>query len=184
MLNRYLIIGIYLTVWLCCMNSLVCANSEIIDQNNTNLNCTHGIYNSTSKLCICDFDFVTYPDDNSIKCDYKMYSRKITLLLSIFLGIFGAGAWYIGRFIIAGTQLGVTILMFVAERLIYENELMKVSRNSCNPSKEHKDKAKKNVEIETNFCRIVIFVYWIVICVIVGTGRFKDGNGIDTVDDL
>jgi hypothetical protein len=93
-------------------------NSTYFMPNAVNYDCTstdQGTYTSvcdyngiciTDGTCKCDDGYITWPDNNSVGCNYKQKSQLIAFLLSFFLGgISGAGEWYLNNTTTALVQL-------------------------------------------------------------------------------
>ncbi len=55
-----------------------------------------GIYDANSKICNCVKEYVTYPKDSNIQCNYELRSQSVAKFLSLFCGFLGADMFYLG----------------------------------------------------------------------------------------
>lgn len=84
------------------------ANSTLfncVDQSSCSL---HGMCNKNKTACICNDGYITHKSNN--QCNYLQKEQLIALLLSIFLGIFAAGQWYVANYFLAGPKLLMTLV--------------------------------------------------------------------------
>ena len=76
------------------------------------MNCSHvsdcsyrGVCSLDRTSCVCDEGFVTHNSTSSKQCNYKQKLQFYAVFYSMFLGMFGAGHFYIGKTTNAYIQL-------------------------------------------------------------------------------
>eukprot|EP01084_Bolivina_argentea_P317248 550037_1 len=89
------------------------------DGNNDDVRCVnsdrdcngHGIcvYSSIS-FCLCDSGYTTHNPPGNTECNYKQKSQMTAFLLSLILGGFGAGRFYVGDYSLGVAKLLVFIM--------------------------------------------------------------------------
>ena len=62
-------------------------------------------------ICECHKDYITYPENNEIRCNYRKKSQLIAILLE-FIFCFGFGLLYIRKYIHFLIKFSCSLLMF------------------------------------------------------------------------
>ena len=57
--------------------------------------CVHGFINSKGK-CVCMEDYITWPETQTLECNYEQRKQLTAFWWTLFLGFYGAGRFYIG----------------------------------------------------------------------------------------
>ena len=136
----------------------------------------HGGCNREANDCICDDGYLTFPKNNTNKCSYKQSKQWIAFILELFLGIFGAGNWYLGRNEYAAIKvciLWVFPCFSFLLTLFYTIICIKESKNS--------EKKNSNTE-ECGYCigllwSLTIFTWCVIDLIIIAIGDIEDGQG-------
>ena len=84
------------------------ANSNNINNNacNSDIDCNgHGTCNFATSGCKCDIGYTTYNSLDDTQCNYKQKYQMNAFLLSLFLGEFGAGRFYVGDYLLGSIKL-------------------------------------------------------------------------------
>lgn len=132
--------------------------------------------NSSYINCTCQDEFHNDPNLQRlingvpVQCSYERKRRFIALFLSIFLP-FGIDYLYLGRYLI------FIIILFMCCLTLFGNCV----RFAVSP---HKDYFKNKYNLFFIILAIVMLFWWILNIALIWTGVIKDGNGIDTVNDL
>ena len=79
-------------------NNKTCTNSDLFCNG-------HGICIDYSTGCKCDIGYTTYNSLNGTQCNYKQKYQMNAFLLSLFLGEFGAGRFYVGDYVLGAIKL-------------------------------------------------------------------------------
>ena len=133
----------------------------------------------------CEYGFTTYNPPDDTMCNYKQKSQLTALLLSLFLGQFGAGRFYVGDTVLGTIKLLLILMgccltcicsLCIAPCLGYEG--MKISTDI----NDHKEGG-----LFALCCGVIPFVcsscalsiWWIVDIILFATNSIKDGNGVD-----
>merc|ERR1712062_266940 len=120
--------------------------------------------------CICDAEYATYPnpkpdDVDEMYCNYKRKVQKTAFFLDFFFGMFGAGHWYIGSYVMAGIKLGLCVgvcycgscfCVVVADEM--DEEAPAVCWGVCST--------------------LAVFIWWLVDVIRFGKNFYDDDNGI------
>merc|ERR1719461_32981 len=80
-----------------------CATSDI-DCNG------HGICSALTNSCECDIGYTSIGSEDGTECNYKQKYQMNAFLLSLFLGEFGAGRYYVGDYVLGTIKL---LLIFI-----------------------------------------------------------------------
>ena len=78
---------------------------------NTDIDCNgHGTCNYYTSSCKCDIGYTTHNSLDGTECNYKQKYQMNAFLLSLFLGEFGAGRFYVGDYVLGTIKL---LLIFI-----------------------------------------------------------------------
>mmetsp|Transcript_75535 Transcript_75535/g.120135 ORF Transcript_75535/g.120135 Transcript_75535/m.120135 type:complete len:245 (+) Transcript_75535:17-751(+) len=98
-------------------NTFIDEDTNYLDSNAITSDCdsaidcnAHGRCSYDSTYCVCDIGYTTYAAPNGTECNYKQKYQMNAFLLSLFLGGFGAGRYYVGDYVLATVKL---LLIFV-----------------------------------------------------------------------
>ena len=149
------------------------------------------IQNATSIKCECFNEYETFNPNNltikniPIQCNYAKKKRFIALFFSIFLPL-GIDYLYLEQyFFFIIILLLIAIIIGGNCFIMLESELQK-SQNDTTAQKPHLPLVTKYKQLKIIFpclCCLLIICYFLNIYLII-SGRIKDGNGIDTMNDI
>jgi hypothetical protein len=132
--------------------------------------------NDTWVYCECQLEF---SNDTAlsrkingvpVQCSYEKKRRFIALFLSIFLPV-GVDHLYLGNYYFF-------IMIFF---LCWLNLIGNCFRFAVSP---HTDYLKNRINLLFVILATVMTIWWIINIALIWSGNFKDGNGVETVDDL
>lgn len=134
--------------------------------------------NSTYLNCICQPEYTNEPNNSKIKyingvnvqCSYEKKRRFIALFLAIFLPL-GFEHLYLGNY-----YLFVLIFSFCG--FTFFGNFFRFAIAS------HNNYFKNKINLLFISFALFIILWWIINIILVWTGTFKDGNGVETVNDL
>lgn len=127
--------------------------------------CDYNGYCIDESNCRCDDGYTTHDSDPSIACNYKQKDWITAFLLHFFLGLFGAGNFYLQN---TGFAVG-QLVMFIVNACCCKMTI--TSKNNDGTTTQ---------TTSTGILSIGIFIWWLVDCIRIGTGELGDGNGVDT----
>lgn len=155
--------------WLLVLLSICSVNSCITNEDCSNHGvCTMKVNNITvPNYCECDHGYTTFPQDNVIKCNYKMKNRYLAYVLEILIGLYtGAGNMYLENYAYAITSL----LLFWIPLIIF-----------CITGRRRKDPCDEGLFF---WCVLLwffgIMIYWIVRTSLINNGNITDHNNVTT----
>ena len=141
-------------------------SSAMVANNETAPVCEHGYVDRRDK-CVCLEDFITWPEDSTTQCNYEQHKQLTAFLLALFLGVYGAGRFYIGD-ITAGV---LKLLLGLFASCVFPCVAVCCCRASDN-----------SVLIVMKFVIIGLLslgvsVWWIIDLVLFGTNELSDDAG-------
>ena len=150
----------------------ICSYNGMTDPNSSN---------ATYITCICQIEFT---NDNStltqrmingvpVQCSYEKKRRFIALFLAIFLP-FGFDHLYLSNYLFFA-------LIFLSCSAILLGNCFRFAVSS-HSSNSHYFNNKINLLLF--FCAIFMVFFWVLNVILIWSGIFKDGNGVETIDDL
>ena len=91
-------------------NDLLAIDHEYIDEDDgcatSDIDCNgHGICSALTNSCECDIGYTSYGSRDGTDCNYKQKYQMNAFLLSLFLGEFGAGRFYVGDYMLGSLKL-------------------------------------------------------------------------------
>merc|ERR1712129_342311 len=77
----------------------------------------HGLCSALTNSCECDIGYTTVhaTDDDTTECNYKQKYQMNAFLLSLFLGEFGAGRFYVGDYLFGTIKLMLYVYIHLSE---------------------------------------------------------------------
>lgn len=132
--------------------------------------CFNGYCNST-KFCICDDGFETFPSNNTIGCNYLKYKVKVAFYLEFFLP-FGIGHLYSER-----NEFGIfkIFLFIVSVAMLIIYVIIAKKKNSS-------ETTELVIALNT-FLIVPLYLMWHIIDIMLfGVNKYVDGNGIPLND--
>ncbi len=141
-------------------------------------------YNGTPKVsddgnnvtCSCKDQYITDKDmkkeinNNQIQCSYAKKRRFIAIFFSIFLPM-GFDHFYLGNYMIF-------VLIFLSCWISVIGNCIRFAISNKGGYFEN------NWNIFFLVLVAIMLIWWILNIILIWTGKFKDGNGFETVDDL
>lgn len=135
----------------------------------------HGACNKEGTDCICDDGYLTFPDSDAEKCNYKQKKQWIAFTLEFIFGIFAGGSWYLER-----TDYGLIKIsvLWLAPCFLFIVYLM----YACFCAKDTEPSQKSD---DGDCCAkcvgyiwgLTIVAWWLADWIIIASGNVKDGNG-------
>lgn len=132
--------------------------------------CFNGFCNTT-KFCICDDGFDTFPSNNTIACNYSKYKVKVAFYLEFFLP-FGIGHLYSER-----NEFGIfkIFLFIVSVAMLIIYVIIAKKKNSS-------ETTELVIALNT-FLIVPLYLMWHIIDIVLfGVNGYTDGNGISLND--
>jgi len=126
--------------------------------------------------CTCYDEFFTDPNSNrfingvKVQCSYAKKRRFIALFLSIFFPI-GIDHFYLGNFYIFFLIFSGCWVMMIGNCI----------RFAVSP---HENYLKNTTNLIFVILAILMIIVWVVNIVLISTGVLKDGNNVETMEDL
>lgn len=167
------ILPIYINFELSNLNSPTMFEDEICSYNGA---ANPKLSNDSFINCTCQSEYanveppIRFINKVPVQCSYEKKRRFIALFLSIFLP-FGVDHLYLGRY------LGFVLIFLTCWITILGN----CFRFAVSP---HNNYFKNGVNLLFLIMAIIMIIWWIINIVFIWIGIFKDGNGIETVNDL
>jgi hypothetical protein len=151
-----------------CGENILCSKHGMCFVNLTD----YYLLNSAQKnsICVCNDGYTDDPNNNTVKCCYKMRSKLKAFVLEMFLD-FGSFHFYLGNYYMGFIKFSCCIslcCLFCFSLFVYF-------------FRQVKEKNKK-VEVSTIiiFVSFSVFIAWkLVDLIMIGTNFIKDGNGIE-----
>ena len=149
------------------------------------------IHNTTSITCSCFTGYETFNPSNltikniPIQCNYSKKKRFIALFFSIFLPL-GIDYLYLEQYFFFIIILLLIIIILGGNCFIMLDSELQKSQNDNASQKPQLPLLTKHRRLKIIFpclCCLLIICYFLNIYLIV-SGRIKDGNGIDTMNDV
>ena len=103
------------------------------------------------------------PDYARPGCTYKRKSQTVAFLLTFFLGLFGAGRFYLGLYASAIPKLLLWLLFGIP----------------CCPSTSSEEPSQDSIKACVSVVTLMMFIWWLTDVIIIGVGHISDGNGMD-----
>lgn len=145
----------------------VSESTQIFICNDSTIDCNNnGICSRDNTSCICDNKYATY--NSYTQCNYKKMNRALPFATHLIFGWFcGVGEFILGNYIRGSMQIAIFIIFLIS--------MCYIAENMCVSNKK------------TNFMgwictlSIIAVIIWYAITLNnIGTGIYKDINGIDT----
>jgi len=166
-------------VYFALMSKTCKVNSNEVYNCTDNSDCNYKGICTSKNVCQCDDGYITFPQNHSTDCNYKQKSAKTALLLQLFLGLFGAGYFYLGVI-----DLGLGELFLFWGGFIFVCMLGCII--VCVKNNQEQNPNYDIVSAITNLfiCLVMVgsFIWWIYSMVTIGNGTQLDGNGATLAD--
>ena len=143
------------------------SNNEVATVSPLPFNCTThpeecrnlGRCDPTSNGAYCECT----PDYAPPSCTYKRKSQTVAFLLTFFLGLFGAGRFYLGLYASAVPKLCLWLLFGIP----------------CCPSTSSEEPSQDSIKACVSVVTLMMFIWWFADTIIIGVGHITDGHGME-----
>jgi len=142
-------------------------------QCNTEASCSnHGECNTDNNACVCSEKYATYECEKGHQCCYKRKERLVGGLLQGFLGLFGAGFFYIEQIGWGIIQIGLITGGF---GILFAIACLPL----CIDCDDNSTTCLSIITCLYSIFFVVAFGIWIYGIVVISTGDMIDGNGVE-----